>query len=172
MRLLFRVLKEEEDARVALPLPEEISEYQDMVESNYPALPGVWCVMDGLKIKMEKNCDKSTQNAYYNGWLHAHFVGCIYVFVPSGVVAASAVNAPGSWHDSEIATNCKLHDKLQSVFDSSGGKAVVDAAFSRRRCPFMIKSGKHKPGETPRQTIVCQQATSLQQCAEWDMRAI
>ena len=52
MRLLFRVLKEEEDAWVALPLPEEISEYQDMVESNYPALPGVWCVIDGRKIKI------------------------------------------------------------------------------------------------------------------------
>jgi hypothetical protein len=52
MRLLFRVLKEEEDARVALPSPEEILEYQDVVETNYPALPGVWCVMDRLKIEI------------------------------------------------------------------------------------------------------------------------
>jgi hypothetical protein len=87
-------------------------------------------------------------------------------------VVASAVNAPGSWHDSEIATNCKLYDKLQSIFGSSGGKAVVDSAFSKRRCPFMIKSGKRKPGETAGQTIIQQQATSLRQCAEWGMRAI
>jgi len=87
-------------------------------------------------------------------------------------VVASAVNASGSWHDSEIATNCRLYDKLQSVFDSSGGKAVVDSAFSKRGCPFMIKSGKHEPGETARQTIIRKQATSLQQCAEWGMRAI
>jgi hypothetical protein len=91
----------------------------------------------------------------------AHFVGCVYVFVPSGVVVACAVNAPGLWHDSEIAQNCNLYGKRQSVFESSGGKAVVDAAFSKGRCPFMIKSGKHKPGETPRQTFVLQQATSL-----------
>jgi len=54
MRLLFRLLKEEEDARAALPSPEEVAEYQDVVETNYPALPGVWCVMDGLKIKIKK----------------------------------------------------------------------------------------------------------------------
>jgi len=47
MRILFRVLKGEEDARVALPSPEEVAEYQDVVETNYPALPRVWCVMDG-----------------------------------------------------------------------------------------------------------------------------
>jgi hypothetical protein len=171
-RLLFRVLQEEEDARVALPSPEEVAEYQAVVETNYPALQGVWCVMDGLKIKIEKSSDEETQNAYYNGWLHSHFVGCVYVFVPSGVVVASAVNAPGSWHDSEIATNCGLYDKLQSIFDSSGGKAVVDSAFSKKRCPFMIKSGKRKPGETARRTVIRQQATSLRQCAEWGMRAI
>jgi hypothetical protein len=90
-RLLFRVLKEEEDARVALPSPEEIVEYQDVIESNYPALAGVWCVMDGLKIKIEKSGDEATQNTNYNGWLHAHFVGCVYVFVPSGVVPAVAL---------------------------------------------------------------------------------
>jgi hypothetical protein len=82
------------------------------------------------KIKIEKSGDEATQNADYKRWLHAHFVGCVYVFVPSGVVVASAVNVPGSWHDSGIATNCKLYDKLQSVFDSSSGKAIVDSAFS------------------------------------------
>jgi hypothetical protein len=60
MRILFRVLKEEEDARVALPSPEEVAEYQDVVETNYPALPRVWCVMDGLKIKIEKSGDEAT----------------------------------------------------------------------------------------------------------------
>jgi hypothetical protein len=65
-----------------------------------------------------------------------------------------------------------LYDKLQSIFDSSGGKAVVDSAFSKKHCPFMIKSGKRKPGETARRTVTRQQATSLRQCAEWGMRAI
>jgi hypothetical protein len=50
LRLLFKVLKEEVDARVELPSTEEISEHQDVVRSNFPALNGSWCVMDGLKI--------------------------------------------------------------------------------------------------------------------------
>jgi hypothetical protein len=68
--------------------------------ANYPALQGAWCVMDGLKIQIEKSGDDSKQNAFYNGWLHDHFVGCVYVFAPSGVVVACVVNALGSWHDS------------------------------------------------------------------------
>ncbi len=93
-------------------------------------------------------------------------------FVPLGVVVACALDAPGSWHDSEIAANCKLYDKLQSVYDRTGGIAVVDAAFSKKCCPFMIKSGKRKPGETPMQSTIRRHATSLQKLAEWGMRAI
>jgi hypothetical protein len=171
-RLLFRVLKDEADARVEIPSREEVVEYQDVVRTNFPALDGSWCVMDGLKILIEKSGDDLTQNAYYNGWLHDHFVGCVFVFVPSGVVVACALNAPGSWHDSEIAANCQLYDKLQLVYDRTGGIAVVDSAFSKKRCPFMIKSGKRKPGETPMQSTIRRQATSLRQSAEWGMRAI
>ncbi len=81
------------------------------------------------------------------------------------------MNAPGSWHDSEIAANCKLYDKLQSVYDRTGGITVVDAAFSKKHCPFMIKSGKCKPGKLPMQSTICRQAPSLRQLAEWGMRA-
>jgi hypothetical protein len=54
IRLLFRVLKEEVDARVELPSAEEVVEYQEVVCSNFPALDGAWCVMDGLKISIQK----------------------------------------------------------------------------------------------------------------------
>jgi hypothetical protein len=35
-------------------------EYQDVVRTNYPALEGSWCIMDGLKIPIEKSGDEST----------------------------------------------------------------------------------------------------------------
>jgi hypothetical protein len=41
-------------------------EYQDVLRTNFPALDGSWCVMDGLKILIEKSGDNLTQNAYYN----------------------------------------------------------------------------------------------------------
>jgi hypothetical protein len=132
-----------------------------MVATNYPALEGVWCIMDGLKIQIEKSGDDSTQNACYNGWLLDHFVGCVFIFAPSGIVVTCAVNAADSWHNSEIAVNGKLYEKLKAVYDSSSGITVVDSDFSQKYCWFMIQSGKCKPGETPMQTTFCPQATFL-----------
>ncbi len=129
-------------------------------------------MVDGLKIPIQKSGDESTQNAYYNGWLHSHFIGYMLVFSPLGGVVACTLNAPGSWHDSYIAENGKFYDKLKKIYDEFGGIAVVVAAFSKKHCPFMIKSGKWKPGKTVIQTTIHSQATSLRQSAEWGMRAV
>jgi len=48
----------------------------------------------------------------------------------------------------------------------------VDSAFSKKRCPFLIKSGQAKLGETLAASTLWQQATSLRQSAEWGMRAV
>jgi hypothetical protein len=172
MRLLFKVLKEEPLAKVAIPCVEEIREYQAVVRDTFPALDGAWCVMDGLKIPIQRSGDELTQNAYYNGWLHAHFVGCVIAFAPSGIIVACTLNAPGSWHDSFIAQNGGLYDVLRAVFNTTGGKGVVDSAFSKKFCPFLIKSGNRKPGESALETTIRRQATSFRQSAEWGMRAI
>ena len=100
---------------------EEIQEYQAVVRDNFPALDGAWCVMDGLKIPIQRSGDELTQNAYYNGWLHAHFVGCMMAFAPSGIIVACTLNAPGSLHDSFIAQNGGLYDQLKAVFNTAGG---------------------------------------------------
>jgi hypothetical protein len=128
--------------------------------------------MDGLKIPIQRSRDALTQNAYYNGWLPAHFVGWVMAFAPYGIIVACKLNAPGSWHDSFIAQNGGLYDQLRAVFDSTGGKRVVDSVFSKKHCPFLIKSGNCKPGETPLQTMIHRQATSFRQSAEWGMRAV
>jgi hypothetical protein len=149
IKLLYKVLKEEPSARVEIPSVEEIRGYQDVVSSQFPVLNGTWCVVDGLKIPIQKSGDKAIQNAYYNGWLHSHFIGCIFVFSPSGLIVACTLNAPGSWHDSYIAENGGLYDTLRTIHERTGGIAVVDSAFSKKRCPFFIKFGKAKLGETP-----------------------
>ncbi len=71
------------------------------------------------------------------------------------------LNAPGCLHDSLIASNGRLYDKLQSIYDTTGGIAVVDAAFLKKHRPFMIRSGKFKPSESLLQMIIHRQATSL-----------
>ncbi len=96
MRLLFKILKDEPYAKVEIPLCDEINTYKEKILATFPDLDGVWCVMDGLKIPIQRPADKETQNAYYNGWLHDHFVGCVFAFAPSGIIVACTVNAPGS----------------------------------------------------------------------------
>ena len=171
-KLLYKVLKEEPSSRVEIPSVDEIRDYQEVVSSHFPVLNGTWCVVVRLKIPIQKSGDEEIQNAYYNGWLHSHFVGCIFVFSPSGLIVACTLNAPGSWHDSYIAEHGGLYDLLQSIYERTGGIAVVDSAFSKKRCPFLIKSSKAKLGETPAESTLRRQATSLRQSAEWGMRAI
>ncbi len=137
------------------------------VHANSP-----WCVMDGLKIPIQKPADDETQNVYYNGWLHNHFAGCGFAFAPSGVVVAYTVNAPGSWHDSFLAENGGIYSKLESFFETTGRKAAVDSAYLLKRCPFLVKSGKKKHHETALQKRLRHQATFLHQSAEWGMRAL
>ena len=85
------MLKEDETAQVHIPSPEKISEFQDVIRVNFPALDGAWSVMDGLKLLIQKPGEEAIQNGYYNGWLHDHFVSCVYVFVPSGHIVAETL---------------------------------------------------------------------------------
>jgi hypothetical protein len=62
---------------------------------------------------------------------------------------ACTLNAPGLWHDSVIAENGGLYETLRRVRNNTGGKAVVDSAFSLKKCPFLIKSG----GKTSRNGV-------------------
>jgi hypothetical protein len=143
IKLLYKVLKEEPSARVEIPSEEDIREYHEVIASNFPVLNGTWCVVDGLKIPIQKSGDEAAQNAYYNGRLHSHF-----------------------------AESGGLYETLRDVYATRGGIAVIDSALSKKRCPFLIKSGKMKVGETPAARKLRQQATSLWQSAEWGMRAI
>jgi len=60
MRLLFKVLRQEDAAKVSIPSAEEIAQYQAVIRLNFPALDGSWCVMDGHKIPIQKPGDEST----------------------------------------------------------------------------------------------------------------
>jgi hypothetical protein len=86
--------------------------------------------MDGLKIPIQCYGDYKTQNVYYNGWLHAHLVGCVFAFAPSSVIIAMSVTC----HDSFIAENGGLYEKLNAIFHSIGGKCGRFCLFCSTRC--------------------------------------
>jgi hypothetical protein len=47
IKLLYKVLLEEEAAEVQTPLPNKIAEYQEVIAANYPTLAGKWYIIDG-----------------------------------------------------------------------------------------------------------------------------
>jgi hypothetical protein len=63
IKLLYKVLKEEPSARVEIPSVEEIRDYQEVISSHFPVLNGTWCVVDRLKIPIQKSGDEQIQNA-------------------------------------------------------------------------------------------------------------
>jgi len=63
MRLLYKILLEEDAAKVCIPSADKIREYQSIIRLNYPALDGAWCVMDGLKLLVQSSGVDVEQNA-------------------------------------------------------------------------------------------------------------
>ena len=98
----------------------------------------------------------------------------MFVFAPNGKIIACAVNAPGAFHDSKIAEWGKVYQKLERVFNLTGGRCVVDSAFCREIYPFLIKSSQdylNVAGDHPEMVQVMRKATSARQGSEWGMRS-
>lgn len=173
-RILIRRLRNDSRAAVKMPTTEQIREFQDAFRAKHPSLKDVYCVADGLKLRLEQCGDVVIQNRFYNGWTHDHYVSNVLVFAPHGRIIACALNAPGSFHDSTVASYGDIYERLESVFNNTGGKCVVDSAFCRTRYPFLIKSGVQSSISTftAEDVLIESQATSARQSAEWGMRAL
>ena len=52
-RILVRVLKTNDMAKITMPTVEKLEEYRTMIAERHPALPDVWGTMDGLKVTIE-----------------------------------------------------------------------------------------------------------------------
>ncbi|KAG9404771.1 hypothetical protein AC1031_004976 [Aphanomyces cochlioides] len=79
---------------------------------------------------------------FYNGWTHDHYVSNVLVFCPNGTVAAAAINAPGSMHDSQIAEWGGVYSKLYTMYKRFGVGVVVDSDFCSKKYTFLIKSSQ------------------------------
>ncbi len=156
-----------------------INEYKQLIKVKYPALDDVWSTMDGLKTPIQQSGLSKTQRYFYNSWKHNHFVTSMFCFCPDGSIPIAHMNLPGATHDSTIADWGNIYLKLEQVYNKTGGICCVDSAFRMRNAPYIIKSSQNSfvgvgPTTQAQQLdlIKEQQATSMQQSAEWGMRAI
>lgn len=142
----MRVLSRDPLALVKLPTAQEARRYQAAIEEKYSIIKEVYAASDGPKLQLKQSGDAVVQEIFYNGRTHDHYVGNVFVFAPSGVIIPCAVNAPGNMHDSCIAEWGAVYDSMQAMYKSTGGRVVVDSAFSRGNYPFLIKSAQDEQG--------------------------
>jgi len=119
------------DARISWPNPNEIAEYAnmvDMVESREPSVSNVFGFVDGVDLPVMDPSQSWKQNAFYNGFKCSCNVACVIVFGPDGCILYAKFNAPGSWHDSNVAA--ELFNIL--IYNTPRGWAILgDTAFPR-----------------------------------------
>ena len=87
-----------------------------------------------------------------------------------GKIRVAVLNAPGNFHDSNIA-DYGLYEKLESIYNRDGGKVVVDSAYKVGDAPFLIKSSNIDPFNEE-DILINRDATSIRQLSEWGMRII
>jgi hypothetical protein len=145
------------------------------INEKYPALYNCWGAMDGLKLRVEKAGDYQIQNLFFNCWQHDHYISNLFLFSPDGKIRACYINAPGTMHDSTMAKQGSVYDKIDLLFAERGAKIVVDLAFSSEACQSMFKSWQSNIGNQGyvwQNSQLQRQATSVQQLSEWGMRGL
>ncbi|CAB9513917.1 expressed unknown protein [Seminavis robusta] len=172
-RGLLLLLQNHHWGRVAIPTDEKIERLKAAVNQRHPALVNVYCVADGLKLLFERHDDLDEQSMYYNGWTHDHYITNLFVFSIDGYIIHCILNAPGSMHDSTLASYGGTYELLEAIYNRTGGVCCVDSAFTAANNPFLVKSSENfSTAESAEEIIVRDQATSLRQAAEWGMRAL
>ena len=145
-RVLLCVLQKHPLAAVTDPSSTEIHEYINAIGAKYPVLlpEKVWGAADGLKLLLAKSNNWAIQNRNYNGWTADTYVSSVFVFAPDGRIRICILNAPGSWHDSQIS-DYGVYEKMEQLFNLYGAKIVVDSAFNLAANIYMIKSSQQDP---------------------------
>jgi hypothetical protein len=159
-------------SKVQMPSLEKIKQYKDIINRRHPVLKDVFCVGDGLKLKIQKSGNATVQSRFYNGWTHGHYITNLFIFAPDGLIIFAVINAPGSIHDSTLAEWGDFYKTMDLIYESCGGQCCMDSAFAALNNDAIIRSSEQTNGNNPLEIVVNKEATSLRQSAEWGMRAI
>ena len=179
IRLIVETFHDDSLAPVSIPSTEKIDEYKADFGARHLLLNDCWATMDGLKLYLQQSGNFEIQERFYNGWTHDHYVTSVFCFCPDGKISIAFFNRPGSVHDSQVAELGGLYEKLEKVFETTGGKCCVDSAFASVKRDFLLKSGQDILGSSPptrhEQNLEQQlrrQTTSARQTAKWGMLSI
>ncbi|CAA7270632.1 unnamed protein product [Cyclocybe aegerita] len=196
--ILLEVLRRMPDARIKWPKGGpgggQFQEYNDLIIVRHPRLIGAFAAIDGLNLPVQTSEDEDIENATYNGWLSEHFVSSVLVFSPKGKninaivtsftdnilgeIIDAVVNAPGSWHDANVA--CPIFERLRTR-TPPGYYLIADTAFPRGTQSIaghiraLLKAGqavRGTPDEIAERMAYDRELLSDQQTAEWGNRGL
>lgn len=105
LTLLYAVVVDIHEARIAWPSVRRARELADMCSRRVPQLHGCFGFLDGKLSKCPRpggGQNDSEQEAFYTGYYHMHATKELFTFLMDGTVAMATVNAPGTWHDARI----------------------------------------------------------------------
>ncbi|CAA7259588.1 unnamed protein product [Cyclocybe aegerita] len=192
--ILLEVLQRMPDARIKWPKGGpgggQFQEYNDLIIVRHPRLIGAFAAIDGLNLPVQTSEDEDIENATYNGWLSEHFVSSVLVFSPKGKninaivtsftdnilgeIIDAVVNAPGSWHDANVAR--PIFERL-CTRTPPGYYLIADTAFPRGHIchPIALKAGqavRGTPDEIAERMAYDHELLSYRQTAEWGNRGL
>lgn len=179
LQTLSASLDELHEARIQYPTPAQMRDLSLLVERREPNLPHVFGFADGMNVKVSDARDPTTQNAFYNGWLHDSFVSAVLLFLPDGTIGWTKFNCPGSWHDSKIASD--LYNLLLDP-DSTPDpfRIISDTGFTRTKqleskilTPLSETDRRVKNATlTYRDISMNRWVTSVRQAVEWGVGSV
>ncbi|KAG2076065.1 hypothetical protein BDR04DRAFT_1149775 [Suillus decipiens] len=156
--MLLQTLCSMADARIQWPQGPAFEWCSALMIAHHPRLQGAFGSIDGLRLPVQTSEDDEIENATYNGWLSEHFISSVITFSAEGVVIATRINAPGSWHNS----------RLTSILNFNSTHLLTTTLLLI--LPSLILHGS--AAEMVEQMVFNRKLLSYCQTAEWSMQAI
>lgn len=178
---LEKCLEAHPSAKVVWPSPSQMKEYSATIQLKYPFVEEthIFGFADGTTFPVQNSSNVDEQNAFYSFTKSRTVINNVFCFTPDGCICHATINAPGSWHDANLAASGEgLYNKLLNNTPFPY-KIVADQGFVDKRlsakiaCP--LKDGQLLHGslsQMRRQVGLHKYYTTVRQAAEWGMRGL
>ena len=139
LQVLYEVVRDTDNIqfRIRWPTAAEISFSTPFLSANGAngsLLNGVFAIIDGARMNCSAYDDTAIQNAFWEGFAHGNEVTSVFAWDFRVELIQAAMNYPGIWHDSRIATSPDLYRLRLESMTSSDFAVISDSALSCGGC--------------------------------------
>jgi hypothetical protein len=176
MQLICLKLKNNEAAKIIFPDEATKAIYANMIHQREPSVNNVIGFVDGLRLAARCGDTDEAQSVDYSGYSRDTACNNVFAFAPNGKIVYACINAPGSWHDSQVAL--PLIDKVIRdigvyALCVDGGFPMKDDLYDKFVGPISRKRKRHL-SPILREAVIARHEVyvSLRQASEWGMRGL